>query len=51
MITLIRNGNVYDPEPLGEKDILVAGGKVAAVEKIQHLLQGNGQHLLQRQRL
>ena len=32
MITLIRNGNVYDPEPLGEKDILVAGGKVAAVE-------------------
>jgi len=31
MITLIRDGEVFAPEPLGRKDILVAGGAVAAV--------------------
>ncbi|MEN6311652.1 MAG: amidohydrolase family protein, partial [Acidobacteriota bacterium] len=31
MLTLIRNGEVFGPEPLGKKDILVAGGEVAAV--------------------
>jgi beta-aspartyl-dipeptidase (metallo-type) len=31
MITLIRNGDVFAPEPLGRKDVLVAGGAVAAV--------------------
>jgi len=32
MITLIKNGNVFSPEPLGQKDILVAGRMIAAVE-------------------
>ena len=31
MINLIRNGLIYAPEPLGVKDILVAGGKIAAL--------------------
>jgi beta-aspartyl-dipeptidase (metallo-type) len=31
MFTLIRNGLVFCPEPLGTKDILVAGSKVAAL--------------------
>jgi beta-aspartyl-dipeptidase (metallo-type) len=31
MITLIRNGDVFAPEPLGRKDVLVAGGAVAAI--------------------
>jgi beta-aspartyl-dipeptidase (metallo-type) len=31
MLTLIRNGEVYGPEPLGKKDILVAGGSIEAV--------------------
>ncbi len=31
MITLIRNGMTYAPEPLGAKDILVVGGKIAAL--------------------
>jgi len=31
MIILIRNGDVFAPEPLGRKDVLVAGGAVAAV--------------------
>jgi len=31
MLILIRNGDVYGPEPLGKKDILVAGGSIEAV--------------------
>ncbi len=31
MITLIRNGDVFAPEPLGRKDVLLVGGVVAAV--------------------
>jgi len=31
MITLIRGGVVFAPEPLGRKDILLAGGRVEAV--------------------
>jgi len=31
MLTLIRNGDVYGPEPLGKKDILVAGGSIESV--------------------
>jgi beta-aspartyl-dipeptidase (metallo-type) len=31
MITLIRGGEVFAPEPLGPKDILLAGGVIAAV--------------------
>lgn len=31
MITLIKGGRVFGPEPLGERDILVAGRTVAAV--------------------
>jgi len=31
MVTLIRGGEVFAPEPLGEKDVLVAGGAIEAV--------------------
>ena len=31
MVTLIRGGDVYGPEPAGRKDILVAGGLIEAV--------------------
>jgi len=31
MVTLIRDGDVFAPEPLGRKDVLVAGGVIAAV--------------------
>jgi beta-aspartyl-dipeptidase (metallo-type) len=31
MLTLIRNGEVFGPEPLGKKDILIAGASVEAV--------------------
>lgn len=33
MLTLVKNGSVFAPEPLGEKDILLAGGKIVAVDK------------------
>lgn len=32
MLTLVKNGSVFAPEPLGEKDILIAGGKIVAVD-------------------
>ena len=32
MLTLIRNAEVFAPEPLGRRDILLAGGRIAAVE-------------------
>jgi len=31
MITLIRNGQVFAPEPLGKKDILILGGKIGGI--------------------
>ena len=31
MITLIRSGEVFAPEPLGRKDVLLAGGAIEAV--------------------
>ena len=31
MVTLIRGGEVFAPEPLGRKDILLAGGSIEAV--------------------
>jgi beta-aspartyl-dipeptidase (metallo-type) len=33
MITLIRNGAVFGPEPRGEKDLLIAGGKIIAIDE------------------
>jgi beta-aspartyl-dipeptidase (metallo-type) len=33
MITLIRNGAIFGPEPQGEKDILIAGGKIVAIDE------------------
>ena len=33
MITLIRNGTVFGPEPQGEKDLLIAGGKIIAIDE------------------
>ena len=33
MIALIRNGTIFDPEPRGKKDILIAAGKIAAIEE------------------
>ncbi|WP_461039157.1 beta-aspartyl-peptidase [Tepidimicrobium xylanilyticum] len=41
MITIIRNINVYKPEPIGIKDILLMGDKIAAIEdKIDINLNG-----------
>lgn len=31
MITLVRNGQIFSPEPLGKKDILILGRKIAKV--------------------
>ena len=33
MLTLIRNAEVYSPEPLGRRDVLLAGGRIAAIDK------------------
>lgn len=33
MLTLIRQGTVFAPDPLGTKDILISGGKIAAVSE------------------
>jgi beta-aspartyl-dipeptidase (metallo-type) len=30
-LTLLENAELYDPEPLGRRDVLLAGGRVAAV--------------------
>ncbi len=41
LITIIRNVNVYKPEPIGKKDVLLLGDKIAAVEdKIDINLNG-----------
>lgn len=32
MIKIIRNANVYAPESLGKKDVLILGNKIAAIE-------------------
>jgi beta-aspartyl-dipeptidase (metallo-type) len=31
MLSLIRGGSVFAPEPLGERDVLLAGGRIAAI--------------------
>lgn len=31
MITLVHGGNVFSPDPLGEKDILILGSKIGAI--------------------
>ena len=33
MITLIQNGNIYAPETLGQKDILICGNKIMAIDQ------------------
>ena len=33
MIKLLKNANVYAPEPMGEKDILVVGEKICSIEE------------------
>jgi len=33
MITLIRNGTLFGPDPQGEKDIMIAGGKIVAIDE------------------
>lgn len=33
MVTLIRQGKVFAPEPLGEKDVLILGNKIGAISK------------------
>ncbi len=33
MLTLLKNADVYAPDPLGEVDILVADGRIAALER------------------
>ena len=32
MITIIRNVKVYTPEPIGTKDVMILGSKIAAIE-------------------
>lgn len=32
-LTLIRNGNIYAPSPLGKKDVLIAGRKIIAIDE------------------
>lgn len=31
MVTLVRDGEIFAPDPLGKKDILILGGKIGAV--------------------
>ena len=31
MITVIKNGEVYSPEYLGKKDVVIAGGKIEGI--------------------
>ncbi|MGV8984510.1 beta-aspartyl-peptidase, partial [Clostridium sp.] len=33
MITIIKNGEVYAPEYIGKKDIMIAGGKIEAISE------------------
>lgn len=33
MLTLIKQGTVYSPDPLGRKDILILGGRIGAVSE------------------
>lgn len=41
MVTIIRNVKVYKPEPVGIKDVMIIGDKIAAVEdKIDINLNG-----------
>jgi beta-aspartyl-dipeptidase (metallo-type) len=40
MVTLIRGGEVFAPEPLGRKDILLAGGAIEAVTEPGRLRLG-----------
>ena len=35
MITLIMNGEVYGPDPRGEADVLIMGGKIAKVGRVE----------------
>lgn len=32
MLTLVKNAQIYTPDPIGKKDLLIAGGKIAAIE-------------------
>ena len=32
IFTLLRNANVYAPNPLGQQDLLIAGRQIAALE-------------------
>ncbi|HDT13196.1 MAG TPA: beta-aspartyl-peptidase [Candidatus Aminicenantes bacterium] len=43
MITLIRGGEVFAPEPLGRKDLLLAGGVIEAVAEPGRLEVGGGE--------
>ena len=41
MITLVLQGKIYSPDPLGIKDILIAGEKIIALEEPGHInIQG-----------
>ena len=43
MITLIRGGEVFAPEPLGRKDVLLAGGAIEAVAEPGRLRVDGGE--------
>ena len=41
MITLVLQGKIYSPDPLGIEDILIAGEKIIALEEHGHInIQG-----------
>jgi len=53
MLTLIKNASVYDPEPRGMLDVLIAGSQIAAVGKkldirgeLVNVIDANGDILL-----
>ncbi len=37
MITLIRDGQIFSPKPLGKKDVLVSGSKIIAITEPGHI--------------
>ena len=40
MMLVVKNGNVYTPDPVGKKDLLIGGGKILAIEERIELPSG-----------
>ncbi|ADU31244.1 beta-aspartyl-peptidase [Evansella cellulosilytica] len=43
MITVVKNGEVYAPHYVGQKDVLIIGGRIAAIDEDIHI-QGISEH-------